>query len=275
MATLHAALIQLAAGPDKKSNLAKALRQIERASRTGARVVALPENFLFRGSDKEFKKIPEALTGPSLKALRAMAAARRIYLLAGSFAEAVSDSQKTYNTSCLIDPHGRIQSVYRKMHLFDVDLPGKRIRESDRCLRGKKPVVGRIQASGRTIRCGLSICYDLRFPELYRGYALRGAQVLFVPSNFTRHTGQDHWEPLLRTRAIENQCFVLAPAQAGVGSQGILSHGNSMILDPWGRILAKAPGGGEAVVAAKLDLAQLAQIRLGLPSLQEASRLNG
>lgn len=273
MAILRAAVLQLSAGPDKKSNLAKALRLIHRACAARVRLVALPENFLFRGSDREFKNVPEPLNGPSLRALRQTAADRRIYLLAGSIAEAVPCTRKTYNTSCLLDPQGRIQAVYRKMHLFDVDLPGKKIRESDRCLRGKKPVLGRIEAAGGWgTRCGLSICYDLRFPELYREYALLGAQILFVPSNFTRTTGQDHWEPLLRARAIENQSFVLAPAQSGIGSQGVLSHGFSSILDPWGRILAKASGTGGAVAAADLDFGQLADIRRRLPSLREASR---
>jgi predicted amidohydrolase len=196
-----------------------------------------------------------------------LAAHRRVYVLAGSVAESVPGSKKTYNTSCLIDPQGRIQAAYRKMHLFDVDLPGKKIRESDRCLRGKKPVVGRIGGAGG-MRCGLSICYDLRFPELYREYALLGAQILFVPSNFTRQTGQDHWEPLLRARAIENQCFVLAPGQSGVGSQGVLSHGTSMILDPWGRVLAKAPGSGETILFARLQPTQLTLIRRRLPVLR-------
>lgn len=269
--SLRAAVVQLSAGSDKSSNLAVALKLVGRAADAGAAFVALPENFLFRGTDREFKTIPEPLGGPSLSALAALAGRRRIHLLAGSIAETVPGSRKTYNTSCLIGPTGRIVAAYRKMHLFDVDLPGKRIRESDRCLRGKKPVLGRVGRQG--VPCGLSICYDLRFPELYREYALRGARILTVPSNFTRQTGQDHWEPLLRARAIENQCFVLAPAQSGMGAQGVLSHGHSLILDPWGRTLAQAGGTGQAVLCADLDLAGLARIRRRLPSLREASDL--
>jgi predicted amidohydrolase len=227
-----------------------------------------------------------------MTALRAAAAFHRTWLLAGSFAELVPGSRKTYNTSCLIAPSGRIESVYRKIHLFDVDLPASgrssakkvRVRESDRCLRGRRPVMGllTLSAAGNpprgqarrstVVRCGLSVCYDLRFPELYREYALLGAKVLFVPSNFTRRTGRDHWEPLLRARAIENQCFVIAPGQSGPGSQGVLSHGTSLILGPWGETLAKAPGSGEKVLWADLDLVHLDRVRRTLPSLAEASR---
>jgi predicted amidohydrolase len=277
---IQAAVVQLSAGKNKKDNLAKAIRMVERACEGGAKLVALPENFLFRGTDREFRGIPEALNGSSMTALVELARKRKIYLLAGSIAEMVARSKKTYNTSCLIGPTGKIEAVYRKMHLFDVDLPGKRIRESDRCLRGKKPVTGLMTlgkgaaagSAAKSIRCGLSICYDLRFPELYRGYALAGAQILFIPSNFTRQTGQDHWEPLLRARAIENQCFVLAPGQSGIGSQGVLSHGSSMILDPWGRVLARARAAGESVIFANLDFAALSHIRRRLPSLTEAAR---
>ena len=220
-----------------------------------------------------------------MTALCAAAVRHGIYLLAGSIAELVPGSRKTYNTSCLIAPSGRIESVYRKIHLFDVDLPSAgrsagskvRVRESDKCLRGKKPVLGLLTLPDRgrgrktpALRCGLSICYDLRFPELYREYALLGAKVLFVPSNFTRRTGRDHWEPLLRARAIENQCFVIAPGQSGLGSQGVLSHGTSLILGPWGETLAKAPGSGETVIQADLDLDHLDRIRRTLPSLASA-----
>lgn len=276
---IRAAAVQLSAGPDKKKNLKRALRLIRRAARGGADLVALPENFLFRGTDRQFKNIPEALNGPSMSALAGEASRLKVHLLAGSIAEAVPGNRKTYNTSCLISPTGAVQSVYRKIHLFDVDLPksvrgkktpAQKIRESDRCLRGKKPVMGAIAAGA--VRCGLSVCYDLRFPELYRTYALLGAHILLVPSNFTRQTGRDHWEPLLRARAIENQCFVIAPGQSGVGSQGVLSHGHSLIIDPWGRVIARAPGSGEAVIYADLDLQWLERVRRTIPSLAEASR---
>jgi deaminated glutathione amidase len=272
VAGIRAAAVQLCAGPDKSENLKKALRWIDRAAAAGAAVVALPENFLFRGSDRQFRGIPETLRGPSMTALCRAASALRIHVIAGSVAETVQGSAKTYNTSCLIDPSGRIRSVYRKTHLFDVDLPGKRIRESDRCLRGRRPVMGLLDAKPKAIRCGLSICYDLRFPELYREYALLGARILFVPSNFTRQTGRDHWEPLLRARAIENQCFVIAPNQSGMGAQGVLSHGHSMILDPWGRVLAQAPGSGECIITALLDLQVLDRVRRQIPSLLEAKQ---
>ncbi len=218
------------------------------------------------------------MNGPSMSAMSDAAARHGIFLLAGSFAEAVKGSRKMLNTSCFFGPSGKILAAYRKMHLFDVDLPphrdagkAKKIRESDYFLRGKKPVLTEASLTKPGIQCGLSICYDLRFPELYRGYALRGAQILFVPSNFTRQTGQEHWEPLLRARAIENQCFVIAPGQSGVGSQGVLSHGTSLILDPWGRILAKGPAAGEAILYANLDLKLLDSVRKTLPSLKEAS----
>lgn len=272
MAGIRAAAVQFDAGPDKTHNLKRALSAISRAASAGANVVALPENFLFRGSDRQFRGVPEPLEGPSVSALRRAAADLRVSVVAGSMAEAVQGSSKTYNTSCLIDASGEVRSVYRKIHLFDVDLPGKRIRESDRCLRGRKPVLGMLGSGPQAVRCGLSICYDLRFPELYREYALLGAKVLFVPSNFTRQTGRDHWEPLLRARAIENQCFVVAPGQSGMGAQGVLSHGHSLILDPWGRTLAKAPGSGERVITASLDLQMLDRVRRQLPSLREAAQ---
>lgn len=214
-----------------------------------------------------------------MSAMSAAAKQHGIFLLAGSFAETVKASRKMFNTSCLFGPTGKLLGAYRKIHLFDVDLPprragsrAKKIRESDFFLRGTKPVLAEASIAKTGIRCGLSICYDLRFPELYRGYACRGAEVLLVPSNFTRQTGQDHWEPLLRARAIENQCFVIAPGQSGVGSQGVLSHGTSLILDPWGRILAKGPASGEAVLHANLDFKLLDSIRKTLPSLKEAQR---
>lgn len=270
MAAFRASVVQLSAGPDKTTNLARALRWIDRAHAAGAKLVVLPENFLFRGTDREFKDVPETLAGPSCAALSERAKLRNLHVLAGSFAEKIPGSSKTYNTSCLIGPRGQMLAVYRKIHLFDVDLPGKKIRESDRCAKGKKPVLGRMRIGGRELRCGLSICYDLRFPELYRQYARQGADLMFVPSNFTRQTGQDHWEPLVRARAIENQCFVLAPGQSGVGSQGVLTHGNSLIVDPWGRILTKASGSGEALLTARLDMAELVHVRRILPALSEA-----
>lgn len=203
----------------------------------------------------------EPLDGPSLSAAREWARALGIHLLAGSIAER-GEGEKASNTSVLIGPGGDDLAVYRKVHMFDVDAGGVSYRESEHEQPGSELVTGPV---GELI-AGLSVCYDLRFPELFRILALRGARLLTVPSAFTTATGRDHWEVLLRARAIENQAFVLAPNQVGQAPPHFDSWGHSAIIDPWGTVLAIAPD-EECFVAAELDLAAQEETRESLPSL--------
>jgi predicted amidohydrolase len=195
--------------------------------------------------------------------MAAVAREARVYLCAGSFLEAVPGEPRAYNTSCVFDPTGHLLARYRKLHLFDVDLPGRvSVRESDTRAPGSDLVT--VATPLGTL--GLSICYDVRFPELYRGLAARGADILLVPSAFTFFTGAAHWQVLCRARAVENQCYVIAPDQAGTSPHGFPDYGESLIVDPWGRVVARA-GDGEAVVTAEIDRAYLARVRRELPSL--------
>jgi nitrilase len=191
------------------------------------------------------------------------AKARHAYLLAGSLLERAGE--KVYNTSVLFDRSGAVAATYRKIHLFEARLEdGTRIREAEAYDPGREPVAADIEGW----QAGLAICYDLRFPELFRTYAAQGAHLLFVPSNFTQRTGKDHWEVLVRARAIENQCFVVAPNQCGVNpATGVRSHGHSMIVGPWGEVLAAAAD-EESVILAKLDPADLAATRNRVPALR-------
>jgi predicted amidohydrolase len=186
-----------------------------------------------------------------------------IHLVAGSFAESVPGSDRLFNTSTYFQPDGRLAARYRKIHMFDVDVGGVAYRESDSERAGDDVIV----ADAGELSLGLTVCYDLRFPELYRILALEGAELVTVPSHFTLHTGKDHWHVLLRARAIENQLFVAAAAQIGETIPGRPSYGRSLIADPWGTVLAQAPD-EETVIAAELDRAQLREIRETLPSLK-------
>jgi len=246
---------------DRAANLEAAGRLVARAAAAGARLVALPERWA-HVDGRDTLAGAEPLDGPAIGAARGWARRHGIALLAGSIAEAGAPGGRAYNTSVLIDPEGRPVAVYRKLHLFDVEVGGRTYRESEATAPGGEPVTGR--ALGRVL--GMSVCYDLRFPELYRRLVDAGAEVLAVPSAFTAATGRDHWEPLLRARAIENQCFVLAPGQFGTHDDGTASHGRSMIVDPWGTVLACAPD-GEGIAVAELDFARLAEVRRRLPAL--------
>jgi len=258
-----AAAAQMVASDEKAANLKEAERWVRQAAGQGARLVALPEVFIWRGSKKSETEQAEPIPGASSTAMAGLARELQIYLLAGSILEKIPNSTKAYNTSLLIDPAGKIIASYRKIHLFDVDLAnGVSLRESDTRAPGEAVVVG------NTGLCtmGLSVCYDLRFPELYRGLAQQGAQIIFVPSAFTAYTGQAHWESLLRARAIENQLYMIAPAQFGQNRSSFKTHGHTMIVDPWGRILAELPD-GPGVITAEIDLDYLAQVRAELPAL--------
>jgi deaminated glutathione amidase len=263
---LRAAVVQLNSTGDKPRNLATAERLVRAAAAEGAEFVALPEKWNQITSAALMKDDAEPLDGPSLAAARGWARDLGIHLLAGSISERVTAengaSLSSYNTSVLIGPGGEDLAVYRKVHMFDVDVGGTSYRESAFEQAGEEIVTGAV----RDTVVGLGVCYDLRFPELFRILALRGARILALPSAFTAATGRDHWEVLLRARAIENQAFVLAPNQVGSAPPHFDSYGRSMIVDPWGVVLATASD-EECFVAAELDLAAQERIRGSLPSL--------
>jgi len=258
-----AAAVQMSSGPDRGANLARAAALIRDAAARGARLVVLPEVFAWRGPRGEESAAVEPIPGPTTEAMSALARECSIHLCAGSILESAEGEARAYNTSCVFDPGGRLLARYRKVHLFDVDLPGRvTVRESD----SRAPGAEVVTVSTPLGTLGLSICYDLRFPELYRQLARGGAQILLVPSAFTAPTGAAHWEVLCRARAIENQCWLIAADQTGQSPHGFADWGDSMIVDPWGRVVARAPE-GEAVVTAEIDLEALARIRRELPAL--------
>jgi predicted amidohydrolase len=246
-------------GADVAENISSALALCEKAAKNGAEFILLPEVFNDRGKNATAETIP----GPSLKPFLDLAKKKKIFILSGSLRESIPKNKKFHNSSALIDDTGKIIAVYRKIHLFDVELGDKIIRESAKLAPGRKPRL----TSVKKIKTGLSICYDVRFPELYRHYSSRGAQILCVPSSFTQATGRPHWEILLRARAIENQCFVLAPNQTGVDGNGVPSHGHSLIIDPWGNILAEGSADRTEIVSATLDFEKLDQLRKHFPAL--------
>ncbi|HEX6769736.1 MAG TPA: carbon-nitrogen hydrolase family protein [Candidatus Binatia bacterium] len=259
-----AAAVQMLASDDKASNLAEAERWVREAAGLGARLVVLPEVFIWRGNKKLEREFAEAIPGPTANKLGELARELNIFLLGGSILEAIPASPKTYNTSLLFDPSGNLVAAYRKIHLFDVDLAnGVSLRESETRAHGGDVVA--VQTELGTL--GLSVCYDLRFPELYRSLADRGAHMIFVPSAFTAFTGQAHWETLLRARAIENQTYIIAADQYGKSPKSFECHGHSMIVDPWGSILAELPDGA-GVITAEIDLDHLEKVRADLPALR-------
>ncbi|HJZ61762.1 MAG TPA: carbon-nitrogen hydrolase family protein [Miltoncostaeaceae bacterium] len=260
---LRVGAVQMTSGDDVGRNLGIAERLVAEAAAAGARLVVLPEKWNVIDRDERQVAVAEPLDGPSLAAASGWARELGVALVAGSISELVLGDGRAYNTSALILPDGTVAGVYRKLHLFDVEVGGRVYRESASARGGDGMVV--VTALGH--RIGLSVCYDLRFPELYRALALAGAEVLCVPSAFTAATGKDHWEPLLRARAIENQAFVIAAGQVGVHATGAASHGRSMIVDPWGVVLAQAPDTETAIVA-DLDFERLRHVRERLPALE-------
>ncbi|MGH2987199.1 MAG: carbon-nitrogen hydrolase family protein [Solirubrobacterales bacterium] len=260
---MRAAAIQLNSTNDKARNLELADRLVRDAARDGAELVVLPEKWNLLGAAAELELGAEELEGgASIDAARGWARELGIHLVAGSVAERAAGAERLFNTSALIDPSGRLAAVYRKIHMFDVEVGGVTYRESEHEQPGEEIVT----ASAGGVEVGLSVCYDLRFPELYRILAVRGARLITVPSAFTLATGRDHWEVLVRARAIENQAFVIAPDQVGEAPPHYSSYGRSMIVDPWGVVLAQAPD-RQCFVAADLDLERQEQIRESLPSL--------
>lgn len=260
-----AAAVQMTSGEDVELNLSRAGQWIERAADAGAELVALPENFAFmREEGAGENPAAQGLDGPIVEFLRDRAGRHRIVLAGGTFPEAIPGNRElVHNTSVLVGADGELIATYRKIHLFDVELPGATLYESKGVAAGDTPVVSDTAVG----RIGLSICYDVRFPELYRELSARGAQILLVPSAFTVPTGSDHWEVLLRARAIENQAFLIAAAQYGVHNARRHSYGRSLIVDPWGLVLAQAPD-REGLAVAELDLHQLEDVRRQLPALR-------
>lgn len=261
--TFLAAAIQMTASNEKAANLERAERLVRLAAARGANLVALPEVFNWRGKRAEQAAAAESLDGETLTLMSRLARELHLHLVAGSITERVEGEARSYNTSAMFDPDGARIAVYRKIHLFDVDLPGRvTARESDTKLNGTDVVC----VETRLGAVGLSICYDLRFPELYRRLTFKGARIIMLPSAFTFPTGEAHWEALIRARAIENQVYVIAPAQFGPNVYGYSDYGNSMIVDPWGRVLARAAD-QEGVVVAPIDREYQDRVRRELPAL--------
>ncbi|MCO4761291.1 MAG: carbon-nitrogen hydrolase family protein [Myxococcales bacterium] len=261
MQRVKVAVVQLRSTEDVTDNLRQADIQIRGAAADGARLIAVPENtgFLKTGNGVDAGEPLE--TSAVVTHMRALASELDVALLLGSFHKASAEPTRAYNTSVVIDRTGQIVTTYDKIHLFDIDVPGQvTFKESDDIIPGTQPVIADIEG----MRLGLSICYDLRFPELYRKLAEAGAEVITVPAAFTAQTGKAHWEVLLRARAIENQCYVLAPDQWGIHGGKRHSHGDSMIIDPWGQVIARVSD-GVGFACAWLDPDRLDSVRRNLP----------
>jgi predicted amidohydrolase len=260
---IRVACVQMTSRADKAANLEKAQRLVAQAASTGADVVVLPEKWNTIGHADTYRANAEPLEGgESVQAMAAWARGHGITLVGGSITERRERREKLSNTSIVFDPEGTIVAVYRKIHLFDVEVGGVVYRESEAEEPGGEPVAAEVEGW----RIGLSVCYDIRFPELYRILALEGAELVTVPAHFTTPTGKDHWHVLLRARAIENQCYIAAAAQVGETLPAKPAYGRSLIADPWGVVLAQAPD-EETVITAELDRARLREIRARLPSL--------
>lgn len=265
MKSYLAAAIQMTSKPDLEKNLAQAEELIELAANRGAELVTLPENFAFLGKEEDKVAQAKTIATETEKFLRTMAQRFQVTLLGGGFPVPI-DGKKVYNTALLVGPNGNELARYQKVHLFDVNLPdGNTYLESKTVMAGRHlPIVYRSETLGNL---GLSVCYDVRFPELYRNLSRQGVEVIFIPAAFTAYTGKDHWQILLQARAIENTCYVIAPAQTGNHYEMRYSHGHATIVDPWGVILADA-GEQPGVAIAEINPARLQQIRRQMPSLQ-------
>ena len=267
--TMRVAAIQMCSTGNRDANLVRAHALLEEAVDGGAELISLPENFPFIGREGEQVRVAEDLDdGPSVQCLREFAVQHRVAIVGGSIPLKAADASKVTNTCLVFGPDGQVVARYDKMHLFDVSVDEEHeFQESSYVEPGKRIVTASLL--GRTV--GLSICYDLRFPELYRAQALAGAEMLFVPSAFTVPTGKVHWETLLRARAIENQCYVVAPAQFGRHNARRASFGHTMVVDPWGQIVGQCPEKDTALVC-DVDFEFLKSVRNRLPSLEHARR---
>ncbi len=274
------AAVQLSSQADVAANLDRVAGLVAEAARRGATIVLLPENFAFLGGGEEERRAlaeelppvvpsvvgpepPHPAPGPIARLLSGVARAHRVWLVGGGMPERSGDRDRPFNTCAVFAPDGRLAARYRKIHLFDVDLAERTYRESAACSAGHEAIT--CAAAGLGV--GLSICYDLRFPELYRALSEAGAEALVVPAAFTVQTGKDHWHVLLRARAIEAQAYVIAAAQWGKHPGGRMTYGKSCIVDPWGEIIAQASE-GEGVITAAVDRDYLGRVRATLPSLE-------
>ena len=256
---LKVALVQMGAGAHKQTNLSMALGLSQEALEKGAQFILLPEVFNFRGDLRNTEVLAgaaEKIPGPTSNAFISLAKKFKASILLGSIIEKGSP-ERSYNTSVFIDPRGEIRAKYRKIHLFDATIGDKIVKESDYFRPGRRPATVNVEK----FRMGMSICYDLRFPELYRHYAHKSVEILAVPSCFTRKTGEAHWEVLLRARAIENLSYVLAPNQVGMDARGIRSYGNSMIISPWGKVIARGSSEGQEIVWGQINFEEVSKAR--------------
>ena len=261
---LRIAACQMNSQGDKDANLATAERLIDEAARQGAQMVGLPELFNLLADDATMVAGAESEDGPTSTLLQAKARQHGIYLHGGSIPTVIPGSDRIGNTTVVFDPEGAIVARYQKIHLFDIHIAGQNsYQESARVAPGEEMVTFETEQGN----FGLTICYDIRFPELYRALTLAGARVIFHPAAFTLYTGKDHWETLIRARAIENQVYMVSPAQIGSHSNGKQCFGNTMIVDPWGTVLARAPE-RECVVVAEIDYAAQDKVRAELPALK-------
>ena len=260
---MRVAAVQLNSTTDRSVNIETADRLTRAAAADGATLIVLPEKWTAIGSEDALRAVAEPLDGPAVSWARATARELGIDLIAGSIVELLPGRERFANTSLHVDSQGEISATYRKIHMFDVEVGGRIYEESALEEPGEEIVVTETAAG---VEVGLSICYDLRFPELFRILALRGARVIVLPSAFTLSTTRDHWETLVRARAIENQLFMIAANQVGEHAAGYHSGGRSMIVDPWGVVLAHAPD-REGHIVADLDLEGLQDVRRRLPSL--------
>lgn len=264
MSGFRIAAVQMNSQGDKDKNLETAERLIDEAASMGADMVGLPEMFNILGVPNIVDNGAEEIPGRTSEFLARKAKEHRMYLHGGSIPELIKDEGKVGNTTLVYDPQGNLLSTYRKIHLFDIDVKGQAtFKESDEVVGGKKMVTFETDYGNM----GLTICYDIRFPELYRALTLNGAKVIFQPAAFTLYTGKDHWETLIRARAIENQVYMVSPAQIGSHGDGNKCFGSTMIVDPWGMVLARAPE-RECVIVADIDYEEQQKIRDQLPSLK-------
>lgn len=269
MSNITVAAVQMSPSTDREENIMTALRLMEKAAEKGAQIIGLPEDFSYAGEfGEKLKFATEPHKDHALKALRHFAKNYNVSIVAGSIPFATKHNNKVSNSCMVIDQTGEVKARYDKIHLFDVTLDKDYTHKESAIIKGGDKVVT-VDVLGKTV--GLSICYDLRFPELYRALALSGARIIFVPAAFTLYTGKDHWEVLLRTRAIENQCYVVAPAQCGEYKPGIMTYGRSMIIDPWGEVIVKCQD-KEDVIVVELDMDFLDDVRKRLPSLSHIQK---
>ena len=259
------ALLQLCAGADKAANLTNALTLSQEALAKNTKFILLPEVFNFRGDSRNkelFAQAAEKIPGPSSNVFVPLAKKYKASILLGSIIEKAPKAH-AYNTSIFIDPQGNITAKYRKIHLFDACIGDKIVKESDIFWAGTRPATAKVGE----FRAGLSVCYDLRFPGLYQSYAREGVEILTVPSCFTRKTGEAHWEVLLRARAIENLAYVLAPNQVGIDQRGMQAHGHSMIISPWGEVIARGSAEGQEIIFGEINMDEIRKARQVLPGI--------